>query len=90
MAEKSHRTSTHRSAVERVREAEGFAMDLPVLGRVRIPHPEQLAYYGALAALAAVEIIDWPIALAIAAGHVLAENQHSRIARELGDALEQA
>ena len=90
MADKSRRSSTHRDAVERVREAESFAVNLPVVGRVRIPRPEQLAYYGALAALAAVEIIDWPIALAIGAGHALASNHHNRVAQELGEALEDA
>jgi hypothetical protein len=90
LADKSRRSSTHRDAVERVREAESFAVNLPVVGRVRIPRPEQLAYYGALAALAAVEIIDWPIALAIGAGHALASNHHNRVAQELGEALEDA
>jgi hypothetical protein len=81
---------THQNARERVREAQSFAVDLPVLGRVRLPRPEQLAYFGALGVLAAAEIIDWPIALVLAAGHALAENQHSRVAQELGEALEDA
>jgi hypothetical protein len=55
---------------------------------VPIPRPEQVAYYGALGALAALEIIDWPIALAIAAGHALVQNQHNRVAEEIGEALE--
>lgn len=80
--------STHKSARDRVREAQSFAVDLPVLGRVRLPRPEQLAYFGALGVLAAAEIIEWPIALVLAAGHVLVENQHSRVAQELGEALE--
>lgn len=33
-----------------------------------LPSPQQAAYYGALAALAAVELIEWPVALAIGAG----------------------
>jgi hypothetical protein len=86
----SHRGVSHRSAVERIRDAETFAVNLPVVGRVRIPRPDQLAYYGALAGLAALEIIDWPIALAIGAGHALAANHHNKVARELGEALEQA
>ncbi|WP_029117077.1 hypothetical protein [Mycobacterium sp. URHB0044] len=89
MAEESQHNS-HRDAVARVREGEGFAVNLPVVGRVRIPRPEHVAYYGALGALAALEIIEWPIALAIAAGHALAENQHSRVAAEIGEALEDA
>jgi hypothetical protein len=90
LADKSRRTPTHRDAVERVRNAGGFVVDLPLLGRVRIPRPEQLAYYGALTALAAVEIIDWPIALVIGAGHALASNHHDRVVEELGEALEDA
>ncbi len=90
MTEKSHRTVSHRSAVQRVRDAETFVVTLPVVGRVRIPRPDQLAYYGALAALAALEIIDWPVALVIGTGHALASQHHNRVAQELGEALEDA
>jgi hypothetical protein len=89
MPDKS-RGTTQREAVERIRDARSLTIDLPVVGRVRIPHPEQLAYFGALGVLAAIEIIDWPIALAIAAGHVLVQNQHNRVAEEVGEALEDA
>lgn len=89
MADKSQPNS-HRDAVARVREAQRFEVNLPVIGRVRIPRPEQVAYYGALGALAALEIIEWPIALAIAAGHALVQNEHNRVAQEIGEALEDA
>ncbi len=46
-------------------------MQLPVVGRVPIPRPDQLAFYGALAALVAVEMVDWPVAVAIGVGHAL-------------------
>ncbi len=36
-----------------------------------LPPPQQALYYGALAALAAFEIIEWPVALAIGAGTAL-------------------
>jgi xanthosine utilization system XapX-like protein len=88
MAEESRQT--HRDAVQRVREAQTFAVTLPVLGRVRLPRPEQLAFYGALGALAAVEIIEWPIALVLGVGHALMQNEHSRVAHEVGEALEDA
>ncbi len=83
-------TSTHKDARDRVRQAQGFVVDLPMVGRVRLPRPEELAYFGALGVLAVTEIIDWPIALVLAAGHVLVENQHNRVAQELGEALEDA
>ena len=90
MAKTSHRTTSQRTAVNRIRDAETFAVTLPVVGRMRIPNPDQLAYYGALAGLAALEIIDWPVALALVAGHALAANHHNKIAEELGEALEDA
>jgi hypothetical protein len=78
---KSSRSNSHRVAVEVVRGAETFAVTLPVLGRVRVPGPDQLAYYTALAGVAALEIIDWPIALAIGAGHALVSSQHHKVAQ---------
>ncbi|WP_406272576.1 hypothetical protein OH799_33030 [Nocardia sp. NBC_00881] len=82
--------TTHRNAVDRVLAAQGFAVDVPMVGRVRIPRPEQLAYYGALGALAAAEIIEWPVALVLAAGHWLVQDQHNRVAHQIGEALEEA
>jgi hypothetical protein len=90
MADQSPRTASHRTAVDRIREAESFAVQLPIVGRIRIPRPDQLAYYGGLAALAAIELIDWPVALIIATGHALANQHHNRIAEELGEAIEEA
>jgi hypothetical protein len=91
MAEKKTRRETsQRDAVQKIREGETFVVNLPVVGQVEIPRPEQLAYYGGLAALAAFELIDWPVALVIAAGHVLASNHHNQILEELGEALEDA
>ncbi|KUI17611.1 hypothetical protein AU193_14515 [Mycobacterium sp. GA-1285] len=90
MAKSSKNAATHRDAVQRVRDAQMFSMDLPMVGRVKIPRPEQLAFYGTLGVLAAVEIIEWPVALALAAGHVLLQNEHNRVAHEIGEALEDA
>ena len=90
MAEnKSRRGTSQREAVEKIREAETFVVNVPVVGQMEIPRPEQLAYYGGLAALAAFELIDWPVAVVIAAGHLLASNHHNRILEELGEAIEE-
>jgi hypothetical protein len=87
---KARRATTQREAVEHIREGETFAINLPVIGQFEIPRPEQLAYYGGLAALAAFELIDWPVAVVIAAGHLLASNHHNRLLEELGEAIEDA
>lgn len=91
MAEnETRRTTSQREAVAKIREGATFAVNLPIVGQVAIPRPEQLAYYVGLAALAAFELIDWPIALVIATGHILASNHHNRMLEEFGEALEEA
>ncbi len=87
---KESRQSSHRDIVRRVREAQSFSVNVPALGHVQVPRPEQLAFYGALGALAAIEIIDWPVALLLGVGHALMHNEHSRVAQEIGEALEDA
>ena len=87
---KTRRGTSQREAVQKIREGETFVVNLPLVGQMEIPRPEQLAYFGGLAALAAVELIDWPVALVIAAGHLLASNHHNRILEELGEAMEEA
>jgi hypothetical protein len=90
MAEKKARRGTSQSeAVQKIREGETFAVNLPVFGQLEIPRPEQMAYYGGLAALAAFELIDWPVAMVIAAGHLLASNHHNKVLEELGEAMEE-
>jgi hypothetical protein len=43
-----------------------------------------------IAALAALEIIEWPIRLTLAAGHLLAATRGNKALQAFGDALEQA
>jgi hypothetical protein len=43
-----------------------------------LPDPKRLLWWGGLAALAAVEVIEWPVAVVVAAGSYVAE----RMARD--------
>lgn len=91
MVEKMDRQGvSQREAVEHIRTGETFAINLPLLGRVTVPQPQELAYYGGLAALAMFDIIDWPVAVAVAAGHLLANNQHNETLEKFGEALEES
>jgi hypothetical protein len=75
---------SHREVTRRVREADRFALQLPVVGRVPIPRPDQLAFYGALAGLVAVELVDWPVAVAIGVGHALVSGRPEQKSSESG------
>jgi hypothetical protein len=63
--------TSHRDTARRVRDADRFALQVPVVGRIPFPRPDQLAFYGALAGLVAIEMVDWPVAVAIGVGHAL-------------------
>lgn len=70
--------ASNRDASQLVKRAKKFSIQLPGVGKVPVPPPDQLAFFGALGALAAVGLIEWPVALAIGAGQAL-------VARHLGE-----
>jgi len=83
----------HRSggaAAEKVDDASHIKLRLPVLGTVRLPEPQRLAYYAAIGALGVFGVLEWPVALVLAGGHALASDQHNRAVQQFGDALEDA
>jgi len=68
----------------------GRRVEIPVLGEVAVPPPDKLAYYAGLGVLAAFQVIEWPLALVITAGHLLADQHLSGVVRGLGEALQSA
>ncbi|OBB59074.1 hypothetical protein A5757_01225 [Mycobacterium sp. 852013-51886_SCH5428379] len=75
MADDTSGKRSHRAVAQDVRAAGRFAMNLPIVGRVPIPRPDQLAFYGALFGLVAIEMVEWPVALAIGVGHALTSDR---------------
>jgi hydrogenase/urease accessory protein HupE len=57
----------------------GFQVPLPGIGNV---DPLRLLWLGGLAALATIEIIEWPVALTLGAGSFIAERLARQEARE--------
>ena len=83
--------AAQRDASQRVARATKYSLDLPIVGRVLVPPPEQLAIYAALGGLAVLELIDWPVAVAMGVGSALVARRLSDLqAREdeLADAIE--
>jgi hypothetical protein len=58
--------------------------------RFETPPLEHLVFYGGLALLAAVEVIEWPLAVTLSVGHILMEATHRPGLNALGEALEEA
>lgn len=54
------------------RQEVGHAVDV---ARTFLPPPERIAYYGALGVLAAVGVLEWPVAAAIGAGTMIARRR---------------
>jgi hypothetical protein len=78
-------------AVEQALDKDTISVDLPEpIGKVRLPSPQQLAYYGGIAALGLFGIIDWPVALVLGIGHLLAEDHHHKLLASVGTALAEA
>ena len=56
-----------RAEVERLHQT-GITLPL-VRWQLPVPPPELLTFYAGLAALATLELVDWPLAVVIAVGH---------------------
>jgi hypothetical protein len=76
-------------AAEQACERTSIHVTLPALGRINLGPPDQLAYLAGIATLTALEIIEWPVAAILAAGHLLAEQRRSNTLHAFGEALEQ-
>ncbi|MFC0006625.1 hypothetical protein [Micromonospora siamensis] len=68
----------------------GRRVEIPVLGEVAVPPPDKLTYYAGLGVLAALQVIEWPMALVISVGHLLADQHLSGVVKGMGEALETA
>ncbi|WBB55807.1 hypothetical protein [Verrucosispora sp. WMMD573] len=65
-------------------------VNVPWLGEVAVPPPDKLTYYAGIGVLTVLQVIEWPLALVITAGHLLADQHLSGLAKGLGEALESA
>lgn len=90
-ANRGRQPDAARRAAAHVIDKHSLTVKLPDdLGAVRLPEPERLAYYGGIAALAAFGILDWPVAVVLGIGHLLAEDHHHKVLCEFGEALAEA
>lgn len=67
-----------------------LSMRVPVLGSITLPPPDRLIFYAGLGLLAVFEVIEWPVALIVGVGHMLADQRQSRTGQGVGEALEEA
>jgi hypothetical protein len=77
-------------AVLRAIQGNTVNVPLPVFGTVQLPPLDSLALYAGLATLAAIGLMEWPVAAAIGVGHLLVQQQHFRLLHDFGEALEEA
>ena len=81
---------TPRQAAQAAVDSAKRQLRLPLLGSVALPPPDHMAWYGGVVALAAFELIEWPVALVLALGKVLADNRSNKTIQAFGEALEDA
>jgi hypothetical protein len=68
----------------------GWHVDIPLIGPVGWPPTGNLAFLAAIGGLAALEVVAWPVAAALAVGHVLAQAHDHPALRAVGEGLEEA
>ena len=56
-------------------------------GATQRPHP-RFGWYGGLAVMAVIEIIEWPLAIMMMLGHEIAHRAHSQALRDFAEGVE--
>jgi hypothetical protein len=77
----------HSDAIESAKRSVRH-VHVPGVGTVPVPPPERMVYYAGVGALAVLGVVEWPLALVIVAGHLLADQQTFGRIRGLGEAME--
>jgi hypothetical protein len=77
-------------AVQKSLLENSVSVEVAGLGSVRLPALDSLAWLGGVAALAVFGVLEWPVAAAIGAGHVLSQQRHLRLLKDFGEALGEA
>jgi hypothetical protein len=56
--------------------------------RINLPDRPALAWYAGIGAMAAIELIEWPVALLITGTHFIENHSRSRSIQELCDGID--
>ena len=63
-------------------------VEIPYVGPVGWPLTGSLSYLITVSALAAFQVIPWPVAGVLGVGHILARNRDDKVVSEIGRGLE--
>lgn len=83
-------TAAGRQAAAMATSKNELRLTIPGVGDLRGPSLDQLAFLAGIATLAIFELIEWPVAVVLGVGHVLARNRHHALLRDFGEALDKA
>lgn len=78
----------HKQAVHTAIEKNTVHVDVPFVGHVALPPPEQIIWYSTIAAMTAVGVLEWPLAVIVSFGHALATLRSNKVLSDVGDAME--
>ncbi|MDQ6692563.1 MAG: hypothetical protein M3Z13_07330 [Candidatus Dormibacteraeota bacterium] len=78
-----------KESADDAEQEHGPSFTLPVTGiRVTLPPPAHLAWYVGVGIMAALEVVEWPVALVIAASHAIAQRTHDKTVANLAEGAE--
>jgi hypothetical protein len=89
-APKTPARPAQRAVVTAIEKQSGRVVLPYGIGQVRVPSADRLAFYGGIATLALLGIVEWPVALVIGVGHLLADDRHHKLLADFGEALGEA
>jgi hypothetical protein len=78
------------AATKKVAQDSCTRVNVPILGEVVLPGARELGFVAGIGVLALAGAVEWPVAVVISAGHLLARHQSNKALPEFGEAIGKA
>lgn len=85
----SNSKSLSQQAAQQSVQGNSTCMQLPLVGKITIPPPEDLAWYVGVGFLGVVGAVDWPIIGIVSLGKLLSQVRRNKTLQDFGQALEE-
>lgn len=87
MTEVSPKAATAKN-IDRLRRGRPSVTVPGTRASIHLPDRAGLAWYAGIGAMAAIDLIEWPIALVVAGTHFVENHSHSRDMQELAEGID--
>jgi hypothetical protein len=84
----TRREAAQHASIVRLREGRPSVTLPGTRTKINLPDRQAVLWYAGITAMAAIDLIEWPVALLVAGTHFIENHAHNRDIQELAEGIE--